>query len=239
MRFLLLLTLAPVLWSRPINLYFQDVETYYGGAHELGDFYDNPNLGGDYGIHSSDNPYTQPFVTYGALHFPLHGPGVIYVEPGIHNFLTFQYNGYLPFAPEAASIVLRYQGVVVQHFTLPNSGPNDFRTETITVDGVADEIWFGVNPDGTFAGNAGDVTYREIDVDEVDPQPVAPIAPPAPIQSPTPTEPLRVLPTSVVTSSGAPALDKVVAAPTVRSQARTQRLQSVRRQSPVRSIRGR
>lgn len=209
MRFLLLLTLAPILWSKPVVLNFSDVTNFNAGApRALRDFYAGEFV--DYGIHSVGG-YRDPMIYDGTLQFPLHGPGVLYVEPGFHNFLTFQYTGYLPFSP-FASLVLRYQGNIVQQILLPTTAFGVYNTETVTVNGMADEIWFGVNPNGMYFGNAGDLEYREIDVDLVDP-------PPPPV--------MNAAPTSI----------RLQAAPTVKSPTRARSPQSARPQARTQSQR--
>lgn len=170
MRFFLPFLLAPILSAGPVTLFFSDIEAYYGESRQLGDFY-NGGPGGDYGIYSIGG-FRDAFVVGGVLHFPLHGPGKLTVEPGFHGKLTFQYNGYMPWLQPPnnyASLVLKYQGAVVQEIRLPTTDISTYRTETIMVNGVADEIDFGLSAEGIPIGNAGDLTYSMIELNEIKP----------------------------------------------------------------------
>lgn len=215
MRLLLPLLLVPALWSRPISLYFGDIHTYYGEDHPLGNFY-NGGPGGALGIYSIGG-FRDAFVVGNTLHFPLHGPGVLYVTPGFHNNLTFQYHGYMPYAAPGynyASLVLKYQGKAIQEIHLPGTQINDFESQTVAVQGVADEIDFGLTLNGQFFGNAGDLTYLMIDIDEVDP--------------PAPQQPTRLPAQPIPAPTRPPAITSVRSAPSIaaRPQLRKHSLQT-------------
>ncbi len=173
----LLLFCSLVSDAKNVLLNFQDVSDFYQGQiHNLGDFYDG-GPGGNLGVKSLGG-FVDPFVVGDALHFPLHGPGRIFVEGGFQGSITFQYSFSGRLYP-SHGIVLYHESKPIAYFQL--SAADFSESSTFEFMGVADEIGFGLTPDGDFTGNAGDVVYRSIEFSDLHPPgPVYPTPAPAP-----------------------------------------------------------
>lgn len=164
MRFLwALLCLPGLCLAEHIVVDFQAVSDYNEGREfvpvPLAHFFDG-GPGGDFGFVGRADSFTDAFVVNGILHFPLHGPNALYVKGGFEGCVSFEYSGGLPDSQYSQSILLKHQGQLVKEYRI---GPTPFGTYslvTIIFDGLADEIDFGIDSNGTQTGNAGDMTYK-------------------------------------------------------------------------------
>jgi hypothetical protein len=196
MRFVwMLLCLPGFCLAEHVVVDFQAVSNYYEGREfvpvSLAHFFDG-GPGGDLGFVGRADSFTDAFVVNGILHFPLHGPNALYVKGGFEGSVSFEYSGNPADPQYSQSILLKHQGQFVKEYRTGQPPSGTYTTATINFDGLADEIDFGIDPDGMQTGNAGDLTYKYFEFSNLHrpgsdaPDPVKP-APPLGATRPAPT----------------------------------------------------
>jgi hypothetical protein len=214
MRFLwTLLWLPGTCFAEHVVVDFQVVSNYYEGSEfvpiALAHFFDG-GPGGNLGFVGLANSFGDAFVVDGILHFPLHGPNVLYVKGGFEGSVSFEYNGYLADPQYSQAILLKHQGRLLKEYRIGQTPFDTYSPVTINFDGMADEIDFGIDSEGAITGNAGDMTYKYFEFSDLHrPLPVYPVKPAPPVSDPDPAPP-------VTTNRAAPA--QRVDAPSFRSQ---------------------
>jgi hypothetical protein len=186
MRFLLTLLCLPGLClAEHVVVDFQEVSSYYQGSEfvpiSLGHFFDG-GPGGNLGFAGRAESFVDAFVVNGILHFPLHGPNVLYVKGGFEGRVSFEYSGYLSNPQYSQSILLKHKGQLVTEYRIGQTPYATYSTVTINVEGAADEIDFGIDSDGTMTGNAGDMTYKYFEFSNLH-RPDDPVKPAPPVRS--------------------------------------------------------
>jgi hypothetical protein len=190
--FFMLLLLPPLCQAEHVVIDFQEVSSYYPDMEylpiSLDHFFDG-GPGGNYGFLGMADSYIDAFVVGGSLLFPLHGPNALYVKGGFEGCVSFEYSGYLGNPEYRQSILLRRKGRLVTEYRIPQTEFGSDSTVTINFKGLADEMDFGIDPNGNLTGNAGDMHYKYFEFSNLHrPEPVEPHDPPA---KPAPPVPVR------------------------------------------------
>jgi hypothetical protein len=157
------------LWADDVTLDFDGINPNPYPVN-LGDAYASLGISGT--TAANPNAYAQAGVYKDALWFPLHGPGLLYVNSGFTGSMKLDYSGGVPIDPTFESPAVGWQILSNQAIGSPDTSNvlagglipltgGAWQTATASFEGTGYALEFGWL-DGHQQGNAGDLLYDNI-----------------------------------------------------------------------------